>query len=664
MRVLKQIRIPPSAAAGTCHASSSLTSSCHDRRVAAVGSPSSPALLFNPPSSSIVASALSSAARSTTAFSYIIQNPECRQSWMRSFELLAQLSRVTKQRVTPSASDQVALLQAMPNTWVMALLHNKIIKGCFKLTKLSQASAVLLMREFRQSNLAWAALSVLENDLKSVVSDTRATMSNSTAKEVLATYATCARDWASALALVTRQPNLQNSPSAVGLLMGAVGRYHSLQKALEVNVALREARVQMIQMRAAPDWDLTSCILAANVRLLRLSATLPGSAALSNAQALVADCLATGEPLTVELFSPVAEMLIRRSHWQTALETLVDRFNVLDDGLHRHKVGVTQVVLNALQCIDPYYDIAREEFMESMSQLAFARHRDKVQGAGSKGHLMFPSAVHQKYMHYTVPVSKALAIGHPTVRFVHLRFDSLVNKLLSANKVIVVVDTNVLIHCATRNITLRHFLSGVRHTHPHLRDVPDDDFAFVVPNIVFREIRRNIFDRYARKVLKDIVWKRLVAILEGADVLAYASEFPSLAFSLLSKVVMQEVKVSRMSHRAQPHGKKNPDEIIMNLTLWIQFLSRWHVAHRRCQQHNKVSVGAHFAGFTRFHARRFLGVTATPGSDSVLLMTFDRDFSYRADALGVDTFPLYVPVAKRKTIRDERKCPAETTPAQ
>jgi hypothetical protein len=124
-----------------------------------------------------------------------------------------------------------------------------------------------------------------------------------------------------------------------------------------------------------------------------------------------------------------------------------------------------------------------------------------------------------------------------------------------------------------------------------------------------------------------------------------------------------------MERRERERVKKvNPDENIIDFCLAMQFCARAHgvgqknfIGSRilRDLYKNESSTwnrSVPLNAFMKYHIRRLSGDVDGPGSDDLLLCTYDKELSLHADAMGIYTFPLFNRATSRCTRADSRPC--------
>lgn len=660
-------------------------------------------------------------------YSYILRTRRNELTfWGDALTLLHKVSRTASPFIRPSPREQCEMLDVMASQWSLALMYFVVLKKAAKVDQVNPNVVAHLLHLLRTSGSYHLAKHVVETDLP-YYQDESFAMPTNVAKAVFELEAS-AGNWLDAVKLVAMRHQLMRSPGAIGILMKAIARQAGVDQAMTSLRCFREFRRLQIESfdkridgsgastqplaSAPPDlYDIDAVVadeadgvvgtLASrepsrhrdssevdgtfrdertatlwldnrfvsypNVAVLSSFRALPGVTAFHQALELVADNLSTGNALSLHEFSTIGEMLNRRGEWQLALDIMVNRFDVLETGFGNLPITIPRTVMNSLACYDPYTDVSTADLLAAMLSSAHESERVVQSYSNRKLSLVFPQAIFGVFRKYLMPLSVELAT-RLRVQCIPTPAHELMDKAIADNDVTVVIDTNVLMWCAQKNLTLESFFPPMREVHQHLNSTLCDGLSpegknknvapplqnIVLPFTALLETYRLVFERPRRNKVKKMLWNRIQLLLRRSNVkvLSYSSEFPTVAFQLISRGVMRDIDGRSVSQAPESStGRKNPDENIMNVCLSLQCRARWEMASRSTNQ--AVTPGSASGAFLKYHVRRLVGQATGPASDRVILFTFDKGLSFQADLLGIDTFPLYSgPLSRCKRSRN------------
>lgn len=595
----------------------------------------------SPPTSALI-QRCTEFARTGTAYQLIAHVARNASSWEEAVTIFDKCCAAVTPVAKPRVDEVVSLLSApsvAASVWAQTLVYFQTLKGTCGMNPPPQRVVAHMINIFRRKNRMHYALHISKHDLQSVWSG-RVDLTIDASKAVLDLFV-AESSWREAAALVAQRPILQSSPGAMAALIRVVARSHSIAKAIEVFNELRVLRRTNLEDPAVVPNDRTRwanpllVTFAANA-LVQVVAQLPGAGHMALVQQLIAEQLATGAPMMLDAYLPLGRMMNSVGRWAEVLSTLAHRFNVFDVGLNRQPLSVLTLMRTCMMHIDPYHAVSNAEALRILAMRADPTHQF-IGSLNPKLSLTFSRTIHQQFASYIIPLSLALNNATlPEVRMHSRDVSQFCAAAVRDNDAIVVLDTNVVLHLALRNMTVRTLLESVRQTHPHMRDYKLA--TVIVPFTVVSELSSFIKTRGMKSMrVRRQTWDRVVRILQETVVLSFSAEFPCVVFQLISNIAMDNIVTK---HRSTFTKRRNPDKSIMNVLLCLQAELR-HAEINSQAAVNRNSRSTLTSSFLRFHVRRLLGQTDKPGSDRLVLLTFDRDFSLTARWLGVHTFPRF-----------------------
>ncbi|CUG88965.1 Hypothetical protein, putative [Bodo saltans] len=614
----------------------------HNKGLKASSSSSSSSLKFT----SEVVQSCNEFAKAGTAYELLRRSVRQKSTWVQAVEILEKGCAVVSPIMKPRTDEVMDLLTGVPaissSVWAMAIVYGHVIKKACRCDPPPQRAVAHMIDMYRMKSAIRKARAISKADLEAVWKG-RVELTNDASQAVLTLFA-AEGSWMEAISLVQQRLNLQTSPSALAAVLTVVAKRHSITKGIEVYQAIRHIRSENLADPALIPhdralWANPAIVPLAATALLRNIKHLPGDASFQLAQRLLAEQLSSGHPLQLTAFIPFAEMMNRRGMWAEVLSTMAHKFGVFQAGLHLQSRSVLTALRSALLQVDPYHEVSSAELLRLLS--IRTDPRQKISGAvNPKLTLAFSRSIHYQFSAYTLPLSIALSkVVCPEVRMLHGELKHLVVEAVKQQDTIIVLDTNVIIHLAQRNMSVRSLLPALHRDYPHLQQKPLA--LFVVPFTVAAELSA-VMNKRSRhnQQEKRVLWNRVIRILKETTVVSFATEFSSVAYRLISSLVMETVATKYSSNF---HRNYNPDQSIINCILSIQAEARIasYTADNSCSRSSMMS------SLLRVHVRRLLGQLSTPITDAVLLVTFDRELSRIADWLGIDTFPRFAGAESR-----------------
>lgn len=486
-------------------------------------------------------------------------------------------------------------------------------------------------------------------------------------------FLTATRNWEGALTFVSSNPQLIARASVMRLLIRCVATFGGVHRGMATLEAFHAERRRHIERMArrrddqsdsgklSRQWTAVSLHNAANIGMVDYLAVKAHDAAVQVGSRLIADVLATGAvlpPTVIGRIMPLVEGT-PNFQWHDALR-LFAQLRLLEGPPSKIPYVCVHAMTRALSRIDFASEVPVPTMIHTTARKFEAKH---VHGLRT---IVLPATEHifSLFHGYLIPLSKALAVPFWGFRIDTRGLGAIVREMALENDragfrdTVLLLDTNVLVWMATQNRSINSLLPAIRKAHPHLASKPFK--RVVVPFTVLEEVHGLIWGNGAAfpRKLRRVMWSRLRTLLSDSalemgfstqtsfsptaqrtfHLLSYATEFPTAAYQLISRSVMQGPSPPMDHIVTRSKRGANRDESIMNLCLFFQQAERSDTLRGK---NLRVPIGAFRGAFLRYHVRRLVGDSVGPASDELLLVTFDRRMSHQADALGVDTFPLF-----------------------
>jgi hypothetical protein len=503
------------------------------------GSAALPSTLPSAQYASALLQSCSDFAKTGTAYQLLRRSLQNKKTWMDALEIMERGCSVVAPIVKPRTDEVMDLLTGVPviasSLWSMSLVYGHVIKKACHVDPPPQRAVAHMIDLHRMKGALRKARIISKVDLEGVWSG-RVELTNDASRAVLALFA-AEGSWVEAIALVQQRRNLQTSPAALAAVLSVVAQRHSISKGIEVYQAIRSLRRENLADPAVVPhdralWAHPGIVPLMTTALLRAIKNLPGETNFQLAQGLLAENLSSGTPLQLSAFIPVAEMMNRRGMWAEVLSTMAHKFGVFQAGLHLQSRTVLAVLRSALLQVNPYYDVSSAELLRLLA-LRCDPAQKNTGIMNPKLSLVFSRSFHFQFASYTVPLSVALSkIVCPEIRMVHRELVHVVTAALEKGDTMIVLDTNVIIHLAQRNMSVRSLIPAIRRLHPHLLDKPLE--TFVVPFTVANELSSLVISR-SRASFRErrVLWTRVIRILKETNVLSFATEFPSVSNTMI-----------------------------------------------------------------------------------------------------------------------------------
>ncbi|EAN80570.1 hypothetical protein, conserved [Trypanosoma brucei brucei TREU927] len=544
----------------------------------------------------------------TRALPLLVASSGC-GTWVDVLSVYKSVTELLSGVYQPTTEELNQGLLKMENSWSASLFYYGIIKGiCGQVRPHTRLVGTALERFKRYSNF-YAIKRIMEEDVD-------ATTYQGTRSALV--YASFTGMWEHAIHLYKKHPGMRQSITDTRSLINILssnGRWGEAIKVLH----------QQPLMSMAPS-NIKPIVRALGVagkydKMLRL----------------VASSLAEGHQVNVSLFGSLVKPLQKSGQWIAALDAAADLglFSSSREPDQRITATYTSLV-DCLYSSDPYHNFTLHDVI---NDITYRMHpRDDSFGPPPRSdktfRLLSTSEVHRKYRPLLNSLSNICA-KVMSLNDLHGRpVSELADEAFKRGDVLLVFDTNFLIHCASKNLALSHFYVHIRKQYPHLEG--KSLRRVIIPFTTVREAHQLVWNSAAplKRAMRTLLWSRVTAILRdpSVEVLALSSEFPCISLSVISCMAY-----SRLNEMA---SENDPDLRILNTCVALQYAFRQRSA-ALLQGIEQISDGTMLFAFIKYHVRRHHRDVRGIACDQLLLCTMDKRLSLAADELGIQTFPRF-----------------------
>ncbi|KAG8346279.1 hypothetical protein TRVL_02895 [Trypanosoma vivax] len=353
--------------------------------------------------------------------------------------------------------------------------------------------------------------------------------------------------------------------------------------------------------------------------------------------ALVAASLAQGHGMNIKLFSALVKSLQLSGQWKSALETAVDLglMSPMREAQEKSLAMYTGLV-DCLYASDPYYEFSVQDVVGDITYRMHPRltHERQLQRTARSFRLISPNEIFRRHRSCLSALSSVIT-KQLSLTDVHTRpVAELAEEAFKQCGVQLVLDTNFVLHCATKNQSLSHFYPPMRRQYPRLEG--KSPFRVVIPFTTVRETYQLIWgtSAHVKRSVRSLLWSRVTALFRDplVKVLSFSSEYPCTAFSVITSMAY-----SRLN---EPANENDPDRRILNTCVALQYAFRQRYA-ASLQGVEQLSDGAMLFSFLKYHVRRHHRDVRGVACEQLLLCTMDKRLSLAADELGIQTFPRF-----------------------
>nr|CCD16301.1 unnamed protein product [Trypanosoma congolense IL3000] len=530
-------------------------------------------------------------------------------SWADVLTTYKEVTELLSGVYKPTVEELNKGLLRMENSWGVSLFYYGIVKGICAQTRPHTRLVGTALERFKRCGNFYAIKRIMEEDVDVT------TYQGSRSALVHASFTGM---WELAIDLYMKNPDMSQS----------VADSRSLINILSTNGRWCEA-LNVVWRHSPP--------LLSPVYIRPVVRSLGVAAEYDKMLRLVAASAAQGHRMSTALFSVLVKPLQKSGQWAAALDAAVD-LGLLSSA-RQAEAGTASLYMSLIDCLyssDPYSNFS---LMDVVNDITYRMYpRDNRAGPPPRSEktfrLLSTGEVFRKYRPYLMSLSsictKSMSLSNVYTRSV----SELADDAFKRGNVLLVLDTNFLVQCASKNLALSHFHPHILKQYPHLEG--KSLCHVVIPFTTAREVHQLIWNPSAslRRSVRSLLWSRVVAIFRdtSTNVLSAASEVPCVSFSVVSCLAY-----SRLNEVA---SENDPDLRILNTCVALQYAFR-HRSGAALQGVDQVSEGTMLFSFIKYHVRRHQRDVRGIACDQLLLCTMDKRLSLAADELGIQTFPRF-----------------------
>ncbi|KPI84411.1 hypothetical protein ABL78_6537 [Leptomonas seymouri] len=532
------------------------------------------------------------------------------QSWADVLRAYSQCHTYLHNSYQPTTAELQYGLARMDNAWSLTLFYYGLIKGSTTSATPDSSLVATMLRRYKELNYMKGLTRIIEEDVDG------ATLDGAKAKITLASFTGM---WEVALSTLMKQPKLKHNHSFRRSVLATLSANNQWELALQV-------------LRSPPAMELHPAVVRPLVRCFgRLHQS-------DKALRLAAASLAAGYAFDTTLLSALLVTLQETNQWSAALGAAqsMQLFSATRAEGRKNSHLFNQLV-NCLYEADLYSDYTLDEVVRDVLNRTNPRE-GVVAGRGPKEkqfRLRLHAEIFQKFQGVLLPLSQLYSKIIRIPRWYSRSIANIVDTAVKDTSVILVIDTNFLLHLVHKNLSPEHFYAYMKRQYPDLQAY---GFAtIVIPFTVLQEAYTLIWNgrEHIPLPIKARLWSRINTIVEQPHVyaLSLAGEFPSISLGILPKMAY-----SNMPGNVAGVFQHDPDLRILNVCVSLQHYLRVVKITENLGGVPPLEGIALFA-LLKYHVRRYCNTVKGCCVDRLLLCTMDRRMSRAAEQLGIRVFP-------------------------
>ncbi|EPY20972.1 hypothetical protein STCU_07465 [Strigomonas culicis] len=550
--------------------------------------------------------------KQTAALPLLVASRNC-QTWMEVLQNYETCCRHLKGVYTPTLLELDSGLNRMVSSVGISKFYYGVVKDLCGMTTPNRRLIQSALNKYKSCHNFPAMQKVFDEDVT-------ATADGSVDAKATLTMATYAGLWEKALLLFRTHPELHsnrhNRRSVINTLCNS-GKW--------------EAAIGMLT--EAPLVDAAPVMVRPIVKRLSSMGYHP------QALLVAAYCFAEGHPLNLDLFSAMVRSLKETGQWEAALRTAFDvGVFALPRPVAQRRVSILNGLLQCLYESSPYSHQSVAEMVANMQ----SRMHPRVQvhptreSANTYVRLVPLLDMTTRYNPILMPFAMQYGKVMSVPRWYSKGLSNLMTQMVTADSAVFVMDTNILIQCASKNLTFDSFVDPARKQLAHLSTYKDT--AIVIPFTAIQEAYTLIWDPGYRlkQPLRMLMWARLQALVKTPSVFALSltAEFPCSTFAPVSRMAYEKLEDS-----VAVLYERDPDIRILNVVVTLQYLLR----HQTLQMQHVAPVpeGMSIFAFLKYHVRRYENTVKGNGAERLVLCTLDKRLARVASEAGVCCFPRF-----------------------
>eukprot|EP00796_Vickermania_ingenoplastis_P002014 gene2014-1205_t len=527
-------------------------------------------------------------------------------NWVEVLSCYKRMIDATKNIYSPTPAELIHGIKKMTTSWGVSLFYYTLAKRSFPVDSSVAAAA---LHQYRYCGNYTGMKRVFEEDVEA---DSKLGARSSI---LLASYTGM---WEKAFQLYLTHPQLSSQPAIRRSLIKALCLHHKWEISLQL-------------LGAGKSLEADPSLVRPVVKALSIQERH------RDAIKLVAASLAAGHRLEAELFSAVVVSLRSTGQWLQALQT-AERLRLLssEKPVNSFQFTLYNSIVDCLYQSDIYHSHSVESVARDMIERLQPKNT-KFEHSPSVRHFRLASYQDVLQQYYgllqclTSMYSKFIRI--PVFR---KGLHSIVEEIFKKHSIGIVLDTNFLMQCVSKNLPLEHFLpSMVKHN----ADIKEwSSVTVIVPFTTVQEIHHLIWDPHSRirHAVKVLLWSRVTSMLQrpGVYALSFVSEYPCSSLSIVSKMAYNKSYTSSLTDVST-----NPDCRILNVCLQLQHLIRG----KEIEKLQGVSPpdGILLFAFLKYHVRLYNNSVKGPATQKLILCTLDKSLIISVLLASLDSPPVH-----------------------
>lgn len=528
-------------------------------------------------------------------------------SWVEVLDCYSRSYKAMKGIYVPNSLEVTYGIQRMTTSWSLSLFYYSIFKSMDK--RLNNAIATAALRQYRHLGNFAKMKKVFEEDIN---------INSNTGSYSIMLLASYTGMWEKALEIYQSNPTLRHKNGVKKNIVKSLCIYQKWETALE-------------SLRTGYTIDNSPNLIRPIIK------SLSSQNLHNDALRLAASSFASGHSLDVELLSALIKPMNFTGQWGATLY-YAHTMRLLSPHIkvQTFHFSLYNSIVDSLYQADIYYPISVIQVVEDVSQrLKPTDHQLSSSKARNHFRLMAYNEVQKKYFAIVQSLNHIFFKLIKIPSWYHQSFLSIVESIYLQNSVGIVLDTNFVMQCISKNLPLEHFLPSIVKQHPDLSEFTSK--VVVVPFTTLQEMYHLIWDdhNHVRRSIKILLWSRLMVLLRRPDIvcLPFSSEFPCISLSMLSRMAYEKSNKSLSTSFSC-----NPDVRILNVCLTLQHYIRCKEVVNA--QGSSPAEGIMLFSLLKYHVRRFNNTARGPATLRLLLCTLDKNLSEAATEAGILCFPI------------------------
>ncbi|CAM43212.1 conserved hypothetical protein [Leishmania braziliensis MHOM/BR/75/M2904] len=505
-------------------------------------------------------------------------------------------------------------LSYMPDARSTSLFYYGVIKTPITSVTPEKSLVLAVLKRYKDCGSVAALRRVIEEDVNS------STLEGARAKLALASTAAL---WEAALETLLSHPPLIKSTLQRRVVLSALCKGNQWRLAL--GVLYMEPKVDLHPIMVRP--------------LVRCFGRLQNH---RSALRLTAAALATGSSMNIGLLSALLPTLQGTGKWQLALHAAQELHLLSATRAEaRTNLSIYNQLVDCLYEADVYAAFSLDDVVQQTVDRMRPRASEETRMAtrAPQFRMHSPVEIFQQFQSVLMALTCVYSKAMCAPRWYSRSISGIVDSALKENTVLIVLDTNVLLHLVQKQLPLEHFYAYMKQLYPDLQQY---SFAtVVVPFTTVSEAYAYIWgpkEHFPLNVRK-LLWSRAVSLLQQPHVyvLSLAGEYPCSSLNI----------IPRLAYRTMPDNvagafHQDPDLRILSVCAALQHYFRIAKVTDNLGG-TTIPMGVALFSLLKYHVRRYCKTVKGCCVDRLLLCTLDKRMSRGAVQMGMRVFPCLFP---------------------